>query len=84
MIKCVKGQKRDRRQKSVIRFIIMEVSADLSIDIRDSSSARVSPLSYILLDPLQPFSYIMIFIHFIWTPLIWTHIVYSYLSKFWC
>ena len=79
MIKCVKCQKRDRRQKSVIRFIIMEVSADLSIDIHGSSSARVSPLSYILLDPLQPFSYIMIFIHFIWT-----HIVYSYLSKFWC
>lgn len=78
------AKERLREQKSVIRFIITEVSADLSIDVRGSSSARVSPLSYILLHPLQPFSYIMIFMHFIWTPLIWTYVVYSYHSKFWC
>ena len=78
------AKKRLRRQKSVIRFIIMEVRADLRIDLRGPSSARVSPLSHTLLDPLQPFSCIMIFIHFIWTPLTWTHAVYSYLSKFRC
>lgn len=56
------------RQKSYIRSVIMEVSANPTIEAHSPSSAIVSPLSYILPDPLQLFLYIVIFICLIQSP----------------